>query len=84
MLPSKTIPDVKNRKRPMKGIAAGAVPQRKKARITSGTEVEVTENKGNPRAGHSSSNTASRSATVSPASSFQMSYPVPVKVCNVS
>jgi hypothetical protein len=46
MLPSKTIPDVKNRKhalkpRTMKTTAAATAPSRKKARITSDTEVEV-------------------------------------------
>jgi hypothetical protein len=85
MLPSKTIPDVKNRKhhalkpKTMKTTAAAAAPLRKKAKIASGTEVEVS-----PRAGPSSGKTAARNATISPESSFEVSYPVPVKVCDVS
>jgi hypothetical protein len=84
MLPSKTIPEVKNRKghalkpKTMKTTAATA-PARKKARIASGTEVEDKQ-----RARHSGGDAAARSATISPASSFQASYPVPVKVRNVS
>ena len=74
MLPSKMIPEVKNQKGHMlkpKTIktTAATTPARKKARITSGTEVK---------------DTAVRSATISPASSFQVSYPVLVKVRNVS
>lgn len=83
MLPSKMIPNVKNQKQHTKktsGVAAA--PLRKKARPTSGTEVEVID-EDTPCAGRSS-NTAARSSTISPASSFQASYPVSVKVCNIS
>ena len=75
MLLSKTIPDVKNRKhhalkpKPLKTRVVAA-PPRKKARIASGTDVEVIEGDGH--------------GTISPASSFQASYPVPAKVCNIS
>ena len=74
MLPSKMIPEVKNRKghalKPkIIKTTATTTPARKKARITSGTEVE---------------DAAARSVTISPASSFQVSYPVPVKVRNIS
>ncbi len=85
MLPSKTIFDVKNQKhhalkpRTMKMTVATTAPLRKKARITSDTEVEV-----NPCTGPSSSNAAARSAAVSAVSSFEVSYPVPVKVRYVS
>ncbi len=85
MLPSKTIPDVKNQKhhalkpRTMKTTAAATAPSRKKARITLNTEVEV-----NPCTGPSSSNAATRSAAVSAVSSFEVSYPIPVKVRYVS
>jgi hypothetical protein len=83
MLPSKTIPEVKNRKRhalkpkTMK-TAASATPPRKKARIASGTEVEDSPHT------RRSGGDALRSASISPASSFQVSYPVPVKVRNAS
>jgi hypothetical protein len=77
MLPSKTIPDVKNRKRHAlkpknKKLSAAAAPPRKKARTMSDTEVEII-----------GGNAAMRRTTVSPASSFQVSYPVPVKVRKV-
>jgi hypothetical protein len=79
MLPSKTIPEVKNRKchalKPKTKMTAAA-PPRKKARIMSGTEVEVIEDEDSPHTG--------RSTSISPASSFQMSYHVPVKVRIVS
>jgi hypothetical protein len=80
MLPSKMIPDIKNRKRhplkrkAMKTTTTATAPPRKKARISSGTEVEVIEGENGPCAG----------TTICPVSSFQMSYPVPVKVCDVS
>jgi len=48
---------------------ATTAPSRKKARITSGTEVEVIEDDDSLHAG--------RSITISPASSFQVSYLVP-------
>ena len=81
MLPSKTIPEVKNRKRHMlkpktKLLPATTAPLRKKARITSGTEVKVIEDDDSLHAG--------QSITISPASSFQVSYPVPVKVRDFS
>jgi hypothetical protein len=77
MLPSKTIPEAKNRKhhalKPRtKLTAAATAPPRKKARITSGTEVELIEDEDSPR--------VRQSTTISPSSSFQVSYPVPVKV----
>jgi hypothetical protein len=81
MLPSKTIPEVKNRKhhalKPRtKPTAGAAAPPKKKTKITSGTEVEFIEDRDSAHAG--------RSMTISPSSSFQASYPVPVKVCNAS
>jgi hypothetical protein len=83
MLPSKTIPEVKNRKchalKPKTTKTTAAAPPRKKARITSGTEVEDS-----PHTRQSSGDAAVRSVTISPASSFQVSYPVPVKARNVS
>ena len=84
MLPSKMIPEAKNRKRhmlkpkTMKTIAAAA-PPRKKARITSGMEVEDS-----PHTRHSGGDAALRSVSISPGSSFQVSYPVLVKVRNAS
>ena len=77
MLPSKTIPEVKNRKHhalkpKTKQTAAAVVPLRKKARATTGTDIELIEDEDIPHAG--------RSTTISPSSSFQASYPVPVKV----
>jgi hypothetical protein len=86
MLPSKTIPDIKNQKRRIskhKTTTAGA-PPRKKARTSPETEVEILEGEDrldnlHPR--HSSSITSdARSVMISPASSFQMSYRVPAKV----
>jgi hypothetical protein len=91
MLPSKTIPKGKNQKchalkpKTTKATAAAVAPPRKKARITSGIEVEVLED--GPCAEHSSGDATARmprSVTISPASSFQMSYPVPAKVRSVS
>jgi len=84
MLPSKTIPEVKNRKRHMlkaktKKSATTTAPPRKKARIASGTEVEDS-----PHTRHSGCDAALRNASISPESSFQASYPVPVKVRNFS
>jgi hypothetical protein len=86
MLPSKTIPDVKNRKghalkpKTTAKTTAGsaAAPPKKKSRISSGTEVEIIED--NERTGRSGSSSAA--IGISPASSFQMSHPV--KVCIVS
>jgi len=80
MLPSKMIPEVKNQKHRMlkpktKMTTAAAAPPRKKARITSGTNVKVVEGEDSPHAG--------QSMTISPSSSFQVSYPVPVKVRNI-
>ena len=80
MLPSKTIPEVKNRKhhtlKPRTTEpTTTAAPPRKKARVMSGTEVEDS-----PRA--SGGTAAATRATISPTSSFHMSYPVPAKVCN--
>ena len=77
MLPSKTIPEIKNQKRhslkpKTKPTATAAAPPRKKTRMMSGTEVELTEDKDSLHAG--------QSMTISPSSSFQASYPVPVKV----
>jgi hypothetical protein len=89
MLPSKTIPDVKNRKghalkpKTTAKTTAGsaAAPPKKKSRISSGTEVEII--KDNERTGRSGSSGSSSAAIgISPASSFQMSHPV--KVCIVS
>jgi hypothetical protein len=54
MLPSKTIPEVKNRKRHTlkpKTKMTTAAPPKKKARIMSGTEVEVIEDEDSPHAG---------------------------------
>ena len=85
MLPSKTIPEVRNQKhhaskhKTMKATsttAATTTPSRKKARTSSATEVEDGQH-----TRHSGGNAA---ATISPASSFQMSYPVPAKVRNLS
>jgi hypothetical protein len=91
MLPAKTIPDGKNWKRhtlnskpkTMKTTAAApTAPPRKKARVTSGTDVELIEDEGSPRAGCSIASAGGSS--ISPAGSFQVSYPVPVKVCSIS
>jgi len=75
MLPAKTIPDGKNRKHPMLKAktmkltaTAPTAPPRKKARMTSGTDIGVVEGEGSPR------------TTISPASSFQKSTPAPVSV----
>ena len=75
MLPVKMIPDGKNQKHPtlkaktVKLTAmAPTAPPRKKARMTSGTDVEVIEGEG------------SLHATISPASSFQKSTPALVSV----
>ena len=82
------IPDVKNRKhrtlkpKTMKMTAAGAAPPKKKVRITSGTEVEVIESEDSLGTGRSTGDAAGR-GTISPASSFQVSYPVPAKVCDI-
>ena len=86
MLPSKTVPELKNWKchvlKPkITKVTAATAPPRKKARTTSGTEVEHIESKDNPCARCSGGKAATRSITISPASSFQVSYPVPVKVC---
>lgn len=89
MLPSKTIPEAKNRKRNVlkaKAMAAAAAtpaaPPRKKARISSGTEGDIGgEASSRTRC---SSDAAEARSTVSPASSFHMSYPVPAKVREVS
>lgn len=82
MLSLKMIPNVKNWKQHIKKtLGVAAVPLRKKARPTSGIKVNVID-KDTPCAGHSS-NTAARSSTISLASSFQASYPVSVKVCNI-
>jgi len=77
MLPSKMIPEAKNQKhhalKPRtKLTAAATTPPRKKVRITSGTKVELIEDKDSPH--------VRQSTTISPSSSFQASYPVPVKV----
>src|SRR6267154_2789577 len=80
MLPSKTIPEVKNRKchalKPKTKTTTAIAPTSKKVKLTSGTEVEIIEDEDSPHVG--------RSITISPSSSFQASYPVPVKVRNVS
>ncbi|KAI0277110.1 hypothetical protein BGY98DRAFT_651854 [Russula aff. rugulosa BPL654] len=71
MLPSKTIPEVKSRKhrvskhKTIKSTSAPAAPSRKKVRLTYSTEVEGEKG---AHTGHSS------------ASSFQVSYPVLVKI----
>jgi hypothetical protein len=86
MLPSKTIPDTKNRKghalkpKTIAKTTAGsaAAPPKKKSKIQSGTgEVEIIED--NERTGRGGGSSAANS--ISPASSFQMSHPV--KVCIV-
>ena len=75
MLPSKTIPEIKSRKhrvskhKTIKSTSAPAAHSRKKVRLTYSTEVEGEKG---AHTGHSS------------ASSFQVSYPVPVKVRAVS
>jgi len=56
MLPSKTIPEVKNQKHRMlkpktKMTIVATAPPRKKARIISGTDVKVVEGKDSPHAG---------------------------------
>jgi hypothetical protein len=57
MLPSKTIPEVKNRKhhalkpRPVKSTSTTAAPPRKKVRVASATEVEGEDG---PHGGHNS------------------------------
>jgi hypothetical protein len=86
MLPSKTIPDVKNRKRHVlkpktKMTAATAAPPRKKARLTSGhgTEVEVIGDEDSPHTGRNSGDAAARGTNLSAASSFEVSYPVKVR-----
>jgi len=63
-------------------IAAIIAPPIKKARITSGTEVKIIED--SPCTRHSSSNAAVRSTTISLMGSFEVLYPVPVKVHNIS
>jgi len=90
MLPSKTIPHGKSHKRQLKPKTAKTttaimVPPQKKAKIASCTEVEVIEDRDrdSPRAGHGSIATAGRNTTISSASSFQMSYPVLVKVHSI-
>src|SRR6267154_417167 len=79
MLPSKTIPEVKNQKRhalkPKTKTTAATAPTSKKVKITSGTKVDIIEDEDSPHVG--------RSTIISPLSSFQASYPVPVKVHNV-
>jgi len=79
MLPSKTIPEVKNRKRHALKLktktTAATAPTSKKVKITSGTKVNIIEDEDSPHVG--------RSTIISPLSSFQASYPVPVKVHNV-
>jgi hypothetical protein len=92
MLPSKTIPELKNRKRhalkpkTTNATAVAAAPPRKKTRVTSGTEVEdsplARARLGHAR--HSGGDAAASSITISPASSFQMSSPVPIKVRIIS
>jgi len=65
--------------------AAGAAPPKKKARITSGTngtKVNVIGGEDSPCTEYSTGNAAGR-VTLSPASSFQVSYPVPAKVCDI-
>jgi len=77
MLPSKMIPEAKNQKhhtlKPRtKPTAAATTPPRKKVRIMSGTKVELIEDE--------DSLCVRQSTTISPSSSFQASYSVPVKV----
>jgi len=90
MLPSKTIPHGKSHKcqlkpKTAKMTTAIMVPPQKKAKIASCTKVEVIEDRDgdSPCAGHGSITTAGRNTTISSASSFQMSYPVPVKVRSI-
>ena len=74
MLPSKTIPDVKNRKhhalkpRPIKLTSTTAAPPRKKVRVASATEVEGEDGDG-PHAGHKPARCTA---------SFQASFPAKV------